>query len=221
MNEKAYDSKHRALIVVDVQNDFLPGGSLAVKNGDDVIAPINRLLAERSRLFDAVVATQDWHPSSHESFAHQHIDRNPGELIELHGLTQVLWPDHCVQGSRGAEFSSELMVQKFDRIFTKGSDPRVDSYSGFFDNGRRSDTGLNFWLKEQGITKLVIAGLATDYCVKFTVIDALKLGFAVSVITDAVRGVNLTPGDSEKALAEMTMAGARLVSTKSICEMEI
>ena len=221
MNENGYHPKHRALIVVDVQNDFLPGGSLAVKHGDDVIAPINRLLAERSRLFDAVVATQDWHPSRHESFAHQHLGKSPGEMINLHGLTQVLWPDHCVQGSRGAEFSSELMVQKIDLVFTKGSDPRVDSYSGFFDNGRRGDTGLNMWLKEQCITKLVIAGLATDYCVKFTVLDALKLGFSVSVITDAVRGVNLSPDDSEKALAEMTKAGARLVSTKSICEMEI
>lgn len=205
-----------ALVVVDVQNDFLPGGALAVANGDAVIAPINRLLAERGRLFSYVVATQDWHPQNHESFASQHAGTKPGQVIDLHGLDQVLWPDHCVQGTFGSEFSREIFSRNFDVIFTKGSDPAVDSYSGFFDNGKRGNTGLGVWLRERGVQKIAVCGLATDYCVKFTVLDALALGFDVSVVVEGIRGVNLSPNDSVNAIGEMIVSGAKTIHLRDM-----
>ena len=210
------ESLSRALIVVDLQNDFLPGGALAVSQGDQVIAPINRIMAERARLFSHVVATQDWHPAGHESFASQHHGVSVGQLSELHGLPQVMWPDHCVQGTFGAQFSADINVKSFDRIVTKGSDPKVDSYSGFFDNDRRGDTGLHTWLSEHEVSTLAVVGLATDYCVKFTVLDALSLGYKVTVVLDAVKGVNLAPKDSDDALNEMVRAGAKLARTRDI-----
>lgn len=223
MNDHTYtgpsSSEHslvRALILVDIQNDFLPGGALAVAQGDHILPPVNRLLAERTRLFSYVVATQDWHPAGHESFASQHQGVAVGQLSELHGLPQVMWPDHCVQETYGARFSDDLNTRAFDHVVAKGTDPVVDSYSGFFDNDRRGDTKLHTWLSERGITELVIAGLATDYCVKFTVLDALSLGYKVTVVVDAVKGVNLKPNDSEQALSEMTKAGAKLARTRDI-----
>jgi nicotinamidase/pyrazinamidase len=197
-----------ALILVDIQNDFVPGGALAVAEGDAVV-PVANALA-RSGDFDLVVATQDWHPAGHESFAAAHEGREPGQVIDLHGLEQVLWPVHCVQGTPGAEFVDALDTDAIDAVFQKGTDPTIDSYSGFYDNGRRKATGLGEWLRERGVTAVTVCGLATDYCVKFTALDALSEGFATTVVTEGCRGVNLSPGDAERALGELEEAGAVL-----------
>lgn len=196
----------RALILVDLQNDFLPGGALAVTEGDAVV-PLANALASR---FEHVVATQDWHPQGHESFASQHEGHAPGEVIDLHGLPQVLWPDHCVQGTPGAEFAPGLDVERIARIFQKGIHRDVDSYSGFFDNGRRHDTGLGAHLRERGVTEVHICGLATDYCVRFTALDAASLGFDTHLVLPACRGVELEAGDVARAVEEMRAAGVRI-----------
>ena len=167
-----------ALIIVDIQNDFLPGGALAVKEGDMIIPIVNTLM----RKFDLVVATQDWHPAGHESFASSHAGKHPGDVIMLHGLKQVLWPDHCVQLTAGAAFSNKLNASSIKKIFQKGMNPKIDSYSGFFDNGQMQDTGLNIYLKSMAVDDVFIVGLATDYCVKFTASDALTLGYRTTVI---------------------------------------
>src|SRR5262245_10541052 len=185
----ALPTRKSALLLVDLQNDFLPGGALGVPQGDEVIPIANRL----SRHFDLVIATQDWHPANHGSFAASHPGRRPGDRIQLAGLEQILWPTHCVQGSRGAEFAPGLDTTKFARVFHKGTDSLLDSYSAIFDNARRKSTGLDAYLSEQGITDVYIAGLATDYCVKYTAHDARELGFHTHVIGDACRGVNLRP----------------------------
>ena len=200
----------RALILVDIQNDFLPGGALAVPHGDEVIAVANRV----ATTFDLVVATQDWHPRDHGSFAANHPGKTVGDVINLHGLPQVLWPVHCVQGTAGAEFASALDVSRVRRVFQKGTDPAIDSYSGFFDNGHRKSTGLADYLKSQRVTDVHVCGLATDYCVKFTALDARQLGFNVYLITDACRGVNLTPGDADAAIEEMRRAGVQVQQRK-------
>lgn len=202
----------RALILVDLQNDFCPGGALAVARGDETIAIANRLLP----YFSTVVATQDWHPADHQSFAPQHRGRKPGELIELHGLPQVLWPPHCVQGTRGADLHAELQRDKITEVFHKGTDRTVDSYSGFFDNGHRQSTGLADWLRERWVTRVYVMGLATDYCVKATVLDARELGFDTWVIEDGCRPVELHPGDGDRAFAAMRAAGATIVESGSI-----
>ena len=204
----------KALILVDIQNDFIPGGALAVSGGDAVVPVANALT--RSGGFDLVVATQDWHPPGHESFAASHDGREPGQVIDLHGLDQVLWPVHCVQESPGAEFVDALDTDAVDAVFRKGTDPAIDSYSGFYDNGRRKATGLGAWLTERGVTEVVVCGLATDYCVKFTALDALGEGFATTVVTDACRGVDLTPGDSERALEALAAAGAVLAESSAL-----
>lgn len=198
----------KALILVDIQNDFIPGGALAVPEGDAVIPVANRAMNH----VDLVIATQDWHPRDHGSFASRHKGRQPGDVIELYGLTQILWPDHCVMGTKGAEFVTGLDIGNITKIFHKGADKQVDSYSGFFDNGHRNDTGLGDYLKAQGVDEVVLVGLATDYCVKFTALDARKLGFKTTLIREGVRGVELSPGDCEKALAEMKEAGVDIVS---------
>lgn len=198
----------RALILVDLQNDFLPGGALAVPAGDAVVPVANRLLAR----FEVAVATQDWHPAGHASFASSHPARLPGDVIDLDGLTQVLWPDHCVQGSAGASFASALDVARLTHVVRKGTSPRVDSYSGFFDNGQRQDTGLHAWLAGRGARELWVMGLATDYCVRWTALDARRLGYTVTLVPEGCRGVELRPGDSEAALAELAAAGVRLAS---------
>jgi nicotinamidase/pyrazinamidase len=197
----------RALLWVDLQNDFCPGGALAVPQGDQVVAVANAL-AER---FSLVVATQDWHPPNHGSFAAQHPGRKPYDLAELGGLPQVMWPVHCVQGSPGAAFHPELASDRITRVFPKGTDPTIDSYSGFFDNGKRKATGLDEYLRAQGVDALVVLGLATDYCVKATCLDARALGYAVTLVEDGCRAVDLTPGDGARALAEMRAAGVALV----------
>lgn len=197
----------KALILVDLQNDFCAGGALAVPDGDAVIAIANRLLSR----FPVVVATRDLHPPEHLSFARNHPGKQPYEVIELDGLPQVLWPAHCVQGTRGAEFHPELNSTAITRVFPKGTDVRVDSYSAFFDNGKRHATGLGAYLKELAVHDVAVLGLATDYCVKWTTLDALSLGLGVELIEDGCRGVGLAPDDVAKAIAEMRAAGARVV----------
>jgi nicotinamidase/pyrazinamidase len=202
----------RALILVDLQYDFCPGGALAVARGDETVQVANRLLPH----FSTVVATQDWHPREHGSFAANHPGKQPGELIELQGQSQVLWPVHCVQGTRGAELHDGLDRAKITEVFKKGTDPTIDSYSAFFDNGKRKATGLAEWLRERWVTRLYVMGLATDYCVKSTVLDARTLGFDVWVIEDGCRAVDLKRGDSERALLEMRGSGATVVESGSI-----
>lgn len=202
----------RALICVDIQNDFCPGGSLEVKEGDQVIPVANKLMEH----FDLVVATQDWHPANHKSFAAMHPWRYPGDVIDLNGLQQILWPIHCVQGSFGAEFAPGLNTDAFEAVFVKGTDTEIDSYSGFFDNGHRKPTGLGDYLKEKGVNEVYILGLALDVCVKFTVLDALGLGFKTYLVEDGCRGVNLNEGDSDKALSEMREKGAIIAQSDQI-----
>jgi nicotinamidase/pyrazinamidase len=201
-----------ALLVVDVQNDFLPGGALAVPEGDAVVPVLNRILG----CFSLVVATQDWHPAHHGSFAASHAGRRVFEQIDLHGLPQTLWPVHCVQDTPGAELAPGLQRERITRVFPKGTDPAVDSYSGFFDNGHRRATGLGDWLKAQGVQVVYVGGLATDYCVKFTAMDAVRLGFQTHLITDACRGVNLQPGDVDRAVTEMKAAGVQVLDSHAI-----
>lgn len=176
----------KALLLIDIQNDFLPGGRLAVPEGDAVIPLANALQPH----FDLVVATQDWHPAGHQSFASSHADRGPFEQIDLHGLPQVLWPDHCTQASPGAALAPALHTARIEAIFRKGTDPEIDSYSAFFDNGHRKSTGLADYLRGRGVTQVFIAGLAADYCVYFTAQDALAEGFATAVVEDATRAIS-------------------------------
>ncbi len=192
-----------ALILVDIQVDFLPGGLLAVPDGDKVIPVANEQMKE----FELVTATQDWHPANHGSFASQHEGKEVGELIDLEGLEQVLWPDHCVQGTKGAEFGPGLDTSGIDEVVRKGTDPSIDSYSGFYDNGHRKATGLSASLKEKGVTDAYIMGLATDYCVKFTALDAVQEGFRTHLILEGCRGIDMNPGDCDKAVEEMKQAG--------------
>jgi len=199
----------KALILVDIQNDFVPGGALAVPRGDEVVFVANRV----QRSFDLVVATQDWHPAGHGSFAANHPGRNPGDVIDLDGLAQVLWPIHCVQHTHGAEFVAELNTDSIAKVFRKGTDPLIDSYSGFFDNGRRKATGLGDYLTSRGVTEVFVMGLATDYCVKFTALDAVRLGFKTFLIEDGCRGVELAKGDSARAIMEMKRAGVIVVTS--------
>ena len=202
----------RILILIDIQNDFLPGGALAVADGDQVIPIVNRV----QPYFDLVVATQDWHPADHGSFAANHKGKKPGDLIELNGLPQVLWPVHCVQGSEGADFSKKLNMELVSSIFPKGTDAEIDSYSGFFDNGKLKATGLGDYLKEKEANQIYVLGLATDYCVKYTALDAVGLGFETFVITDGCRGVELNPGDVDLAWKEMREAGVGLVRSSDL-----
>jgi len=193
----------KALIIVDLQYDFLPGGALAVSGGDQVISFVNSILDD----YEMIVATQDWHPADHGSFAANYEEKQPGDMIKLHDLDQILWPVHCVQGSHGAEFSSDLNTSKIQKIFQKGIDRGIDSYSGFFDNGHKKTTGLHDFLQSKKIIDLDIVGLATDYCVKFTALDAADLGFRVSVLRQGVRAVNIASGDELKAFSEMQKFG--------------
>jgi nicotinamidase/pyrazinamidase len=201
-----------ALILVDIQNDFCPGGALAVPHGDAVVAPANRLIARAA----LVVATQDWHPAAHGSFAVNQPGAAPFALGELGGLPQVMWPTHCVQWTGGAQFHPGLETARIARVFPKGTDPGIDSYSGFFDNGRRKATGLGEWLRAQGVDAVQVCGLATDYCVKATAIDAAQLGFRATLVEDACRGVGLAPGDVPAALATMRAAGVGITTTTAL-----
>lgn len=199
----------KALILVDIQNDFLPGGTLAVPDGDAVIPVANKLQAT----FPLVVATQDWHPANHGSFAASHPGKQVFQQIELNGLPQTLWPVHCVQNTQGADLAAALDRDRVAKMFPKGTDVGIDSYSGLFDNGHRKSTGLGEWLKAQGVTEVFVCGLATDYCVKFTALDAADMGFKTHLIEDASRGVNLQPDDVKNAVEEMKRAGVAVVQS--------
>ncbi len=205
-------NKNAALILVDIQNDFLPGGALAVSRGDEIIPIVNQLQTQ----FDLVVSTQDWHPENHGSFAKNHAAKEIGAVIDLNGLQQILWPVHCVQNTAGAAFAEGLNMDKVAKIFPKGTNIAVDSYSGFYDNGHFQSTGLGRYLKEKEVTKVFIVGLATDYCVKYTALDALKLGFETVVFSDATRAVNIQPSDFDEAIEAMENAGVTVLSAKEL-----
>lgn len=202
----------RALILVDIQNDFCPGGALQVPDGDEVVPIANRLMAS----FPLVVATQDFHPPSHRSFAVNHPGKNTYEVIDLEGLPQVLWPAHCVAGSEGADFHPALDRPGIHAVFRKGTDASIDSYSGFFDNGHRKSTGLGDYLRDKKVDEVFVMGLATDYCVKATALDAVQLGLRTTVIEDGCRGVGLAPGDIDAAKAELRAAGVVLCSSEAV-----
>ncbi len=200
----------KALIIVDVQNDFLPGGALAVKEGDMIIPVINKI----QNKFDLVVATQDWHPANHKSFASSHKGKKIFEQINLNGLPQVLWPDHCVQGTFGAALSSALDQKNVEAIFRKGMEKEIDSYSGFFDNGKMKATGMGDYLKGRNISSIFVAGLAADYCVYFTALDGLELGFQSTLITDATRAIN--PNDFATRLDSFKSKGGKEITCASL-----
>ena len=202
----------KALLLVDIQNDFLPGGALPVPTGDEIVRIANQLLDH----FPLVIATQDWHPADHGSFAANHPGKDIGEVIELNGLSQILWPVHCVRGSGGAQFAPELQQERIDHVVTKGTNREIDSYSGFFDNGHRQETELNRLLVDADVSELYVMGLATDYCVKFTALDAVQLGFQTHLIADGCRGVELSPGDIDHALQEMEAAGVQVVDSRQL-----
>lgn len=197
-----------ALILVDLQNDFTPGGALAVPGSDEIIGLINRL----QNYFKVVVATQDWHPPEHVSFAANHVGAHIGDQIVLQGLTQILWPIHCVQDTWGAAFTSTLRLKEHAQIFRKGLDPDVDSYSGFFDHAQRHETGLKDYLRKGAITVVYICGVATDYCVRFTALDAHRLGFDTLIIQDACRGLQ----HSLDAIEQMRATGIRIVQSHEV-----
>lgn len=202
----------KALILVDLQNDFCPGGALAVNEGDKTIDIANKLMDS----FDLVVATQDWHPEDHGSFATNNPGKDPGEIIDLNGLPQVLWPAHCVQNSFGAAFVENLDTGKIDKVFPKGTDKTIDSYSGFFDNGQKQSTGLHDYLQLQKVSEVYVMGLATDYCVKFTALDAANLGYKTYLVADGSRGVELQKGDIDRALEEMRQKGVKIIESGQI-----
>lgn len=195
-----------ALVVIDMQNDFCPGGALAVTDGDSVVAGINARMAQAG----AVILTQDWHPAGHSSFASQHKDRAPMESVNMPYGAQVLWPDHCVQGSKGAEFHPDLDTSRADLILRKGFRRDIDSYSAFFENDRSTQTGLDGYLRTRGIADLEFAGLATDFCVAWSALDAARLGYKVRVLTSLCRGIDVN-GSMEQALENLRGAGVELV----------
>jgi nicotinamidase/pyrazinamidase len=201
-----------ALVVVDLQNDFLSGGALPVPSGDEVIPLANRLQNQ----FELVVATQDWHPPNHGSFAANHPGTKPGDRIMLDGIEQILWPVHCVQDTHGAEFASSFDRKRIVSVFQKGTDPNIDSYSAFFDNAHRRATGLGDYLKDCSINDVYLLGLALDYCVKYSALDARQLGFKTHVIVDACRGIALERNDLDRALDEVKKAGATLVQSREL-----
>ncbi len=194
------------LLIIDIQNDFCPEGSLEVPNGDEIIPVINKI----SSNFFKVVATQDWHPINHVSFASTH-NKNPGDVIKVNGVEQILWPDHCVQSSKGANFHEYFYLNHVNIIIKKGSNPEIDSYSAFFENDKKTETGLEYYLKGLKITDVYICGLATDYCVYYSAIDAKRLGFSTFVIIDASKGVDIPSGNLEKSIADMKSKGIKLI----------
>lgn len=200
----------KALLLIDIQNDFLPGGALAVAEGDQIIPIVNQLHDH----LDLVVATQDWHPADHKSFASNHEGKNPFETTELLGLPQVLWPDHCLQGTSGADFSSELESRRIEAIFRKGTNPEIDSYSGFYDNGRLKSTGLADYLRGKGVTQIYLAGLAADYCVYYSAKDALDEGFETFVLEDAVRAIS--PEGYETARKDILERGGKIIQSSDL-----
>jgi len=204
----------KTLIIVDVQRDFLPGGALPVPEGDKIVPVVNRLQPH----YELIVLTQDWHPPNHLSFASNHPGRRQFDLIELDGLQQVLWPDHCVWNTPGAAFADQLDTARAAVIFRKGMDPHVDSYSGFFDNGRRHKTGLGDWLRGMGVTEVHVAGLAADYCVAYTARDAAELGFKTVIIEDATRPIS--PAEFARVANELRSRGIGIEPSNRILGKE-
>lgn len=200
----------KVLVIIDMQNDFMPSGALPVPEGDKIVPLINALQDK----FDLVIATQDWHPVAHASFASSHEGKNVYELIDLNGINQILWPDHCIQGSFGAEFHSDLDTTKWETIFRKGTNPEIDSYSGFYDNAHLKSTGLAGYLKEKGASELYFCGLAAEYCVYFSVKDALQEGFKTVLIEDATKALSVE--DFEKAKLNVLNNGGRIVQSKQL-----
>ena len=198
--------------MVDLQNDFCRGGSLAVPEGEAIIPLANHLQS----YFDRVVATKDWHPPDHMSFASNHPGYQVGEVITINDIPQVLWPDHCIEGSHGAEFHPDLDTSRISKVIYKGTDKSIDSYSAFFDNAHACATGLEKYLHSEKVNEVYIAGLATDYCVKYSTLDAVRLGFRVYVIEDACRGVELKSGDCRRAFEEMKASGIKVIRSHEI-----
>jgi nicotinamidase/pyrazinamidase len=200
----------KALLLIDIQNDFLPGGALAVPEGDLILPIANKLQQQ----FDLVIATQDWHPEKHKSFASSHKEKKPFDLIELHGLEQVLWPDHCIQGTEGAEFSKELNTNKVEAVFRKGTNPEIDSYSGFYDNGHLKSTALADYLRGKQVDEVYLTGLAGDYCVYFSAKDALQEGFRTYLVEDATRPID--KAGFEKAKQDVLQRGGRVIHSSNL-----
>lgn len=202
----------KTLIIIDVQNDFVPGGALEVPEGDKIVPVINKLQDK----FDLVIATQDWHPANHVSFASNHEGSKPFDKMEWHGAEQILWPDHCLQNSGGADFHPDLKMEKVEAIFRKGMDREIDSYSGFYDNGHEKNTGLAGYLRERGASELWFCGLAADFCVLFSINDALKEGFSAVLIEDATRPIDLNNFDKIKE--DLKEKGCKITKSSEINE---
>jgi nicotinamidase/pyrazinamidase len=204
--------KNRALIIIDVQNDFCPGGKLAVTGGDEIIPIINKL----SGKFEKIIATQDWHPSNHMSFAVNHPGKKDYDVIDYNAIKQVLWPEHCVWGTRGAEFQPDLDIKNVNLIIRKGSNPWIDSYSAFRENDKKTITGLHGYLKNLQIKENYLCGLALDYCVFYSAMDSRKLGFETYVIIDATRGIDSPGGNIDRALEEMRKKGIKIINSDKL-----
>jgi len=213
------DIKKTLLLIIDVQNDFCPGGALAVNDGDAVIEPLNNLADAISLKEGRVAATQDWHPSNHVSFASSHKNKNIGDTVDTDIVKgQALWPAHCVSGTNGADFHKDLNTNNFTLIIRKGYRMNLDSYSAFFENDRKTPTGLEGWMKTLGITDVIIGGLATDYCVYYSAVDCKKLGFNTIIASDAVRGVGIPEGSVENAITAMKSLGIEFASSAELLE---
>jgi nicotinamidase/pyrazinamidase len=202
----------KALVIVDMQNDFMPGGALGVPSADEIVPIINGLIAK----FSLVIATKDWHAPDHVSFASSHLGKKVGDVVRVSDIDQILWPVHCVRNTHGAELISSLDDRNFASIFYKGTDKNIDSYSIFFDNARRKSTGLGDYLRSRSINEIYLAGLTTEYCVLYSTIDAIDLGFTVYVIVDACRPINLDPRDEQRALEAMAAKGAKIVKSSDL-----
>lgn len=207
--------KNDALIIVDIQNDFMPGGALPVEEGDQIIEDINKVANKVKNSQAKVVLTQDWHPKNHLSFASNHPGKNPGDEYQTESIGPVLWPDHCVQGSKGAEFHKDLQTIYASAIIRKGYNPEIDSYSGFIENDKRSETGLAGYLKSLNIKRIFICGLALDYCGFYTAMDGIDLGFEVYFIVDLTKGIDIPPGNISNSLKNMRDKGIKFVTKES------
>lgn len=207
----AHHGRKEALLIVDVQNDFCTGGALAVTHGERVVPVINRIQDR----FDLRILTQDWHPPTHSSFASQHPGKAPFETVEMPYGTQILWPDHCIEGSDGARFHPDLVTEPCEAIVRKGMDPAIDSYSGFFENDRTTPTGLAGYLRERGVEAVTLAGLATDFCVHYSALDAISHGFRVTLVEDACRAIDLN-GSLAQTRRELYEAGARVLQSDDL-----
>jgi nicotinamidase/pyrazinamidase len=204
--------ERNALLVTDIQNDFCPGGALPVQEGDKIIPTINKLMDK----FYKIIGTQDWHPENHMSFAKNHPGKNEYDIIDIDGESQVLWPMHCVWGTKGADFHPEIITKKFDIIIRKGNNPKIDSYSAFRENDKKTITGLEGYLKNLGIEQVFLCGLALDYCVFYSAIDSKEIGFETYVILDATRGIDSPTGSIEKALDSMQDTGIKIIESKDV-----